>query len=624
MAAISKTRFLDLIRCDWYSILEYEMKRKDKRNIDDLESLFEEEISYKRKGVLDRMFYEMSLEDIVEFNKDTEDVFANEYVEIELLAAKAAKAQFIEGEEPVEVKYGQTINSQKHFESSYKDYDFHCFLDFYLELEDEIIVVEVKSSTNSSLLEDDPDKSLFIKSPDGIFRYYKEFGLTRNRAQTLILDRTSSYSMAKKIYDLTYQRFVIENYKKENPSFKKPIRYFLGLLNSEYEFDGTYDKAGNPIYDNSIIVFYDMTPVTDIVLNQVYNDADKVVRRLNATYEEKVNFLDPKKVPLSRECQRNETRECPFYNIHCSKIANIPEKHSVFEYIDNHYGFHISPTIKAEKMADRISIYDKIREGKSSMLDMDREELLYPKQKCQRDVVETNKKYVNKKGIKYAFDMLEYPIYHLDFETFASPLPRFYGEHCYDQSVFQFSLHIEREPGVCDKDKDHVEYLIDDATVDERKELMDLLMASIDESKGCILAYNYGFEKARLNDLARIFPKYQNKVIKLCDNAKDLIHFFKGKSKMFPKKITPYSILYYDEDFYGSYSIKKVLPSLSPDLTYENMEVGNGTEAVAAFAKLQYMLPEKKKKLQQDLLKYCKQDTWAMVVLLNELRKEIA
>ena len=51
------------------------------------------------------------------------------------------------------------------------------------------------------------------------------------------------------------------------------------------------------------------------------------------------------------------------------------------------------------------------------------------------------------------------PIYHFDFETFGCPLPRFQGEKPYQQSVFEFSLHIEREPGVCDKEKDNFIFL---------------------------------------------------------------------------------------------------------------------------------------------------------------------
>ena len=62
---------------------------------------------------------------------------------------------------------------------------------------------------------------------------------------------------------------------------------------------------------------------------------------------------------------------------------------------------------------------------------------------------------MNKDKIKQALDNIVYPIYHLDFEAFQSPLPRFYKEKPYMQSVFQFSIHIEKEKGVCDEVNDN-------------------------------------------------------------------------------------------------------------------------------------------------------------------------
>ena len=67
--------------------------------------------------------------------------------------------------------------------------------------------------------------------------------------------------------------------------------------------------------------------------------------------------------------------------------------------------------------------------------------------------MESHQPYIRKDKIKLAIDSLNYPIYHLDFETFPCPLPRFKGETPYTQSLFQYSIHIEKEPGVCDKDR---------------------------------------------------------------------------------------------------------------------------------------------------------------------------
>lgn len=55
------------------------------------------------------------------------------------------------------------------------------------------------------------------------------------------------------------------------------------------------------------------------------------------------------------------------------------------------------------------------------------------------------------------------------------------------------------------------------------------------------------------------------------------------------------------------------------------MPVGNGGDAMDAFDELYFgNLPETQaQKLRQDLLAYCKQDTWAMVKLVDALRDSV-
>ena len=69
----------------------------------------------------------------------------------------------------------------------------------------------------------------------------------------------------------------------------------------------------------------------------------------------------------------------------------------------------------------------------------------------------------------------------------------------------------------------------------------------------------------------------------------------------------------------GSYSIKKTLPVLS-DLTYKNLEVKNGTEALVTYSLYDDMTPDELERAKKNLRVYCKQDTWAMVVILDALR----
>ena len=85
--------------------------------------------------------------------------------------------------------------------------------------------------------------------------------------------------------------------------------------------------------------------------------------------------------------------------------------------------------------------------------------LVKEKNQIQRDCYDNNKEYVDKEKTRYWFNQLKYPIYHFDFKTFGCPLPRFNGESPYTQSPFEFSLHIEREPGISDKEKDNFIFL---------------------------------------------------------------------------------------------------------------------------------------------------------------------
>lgn len=64
---------------------------------------------------------------------------------------------------------------------------------------------------------------------------------------------------------------------------------------------------------------------------------------------------------------------------------------------------------------------------------------------------------------------------------------------------------------------------------------------------------------------------------------------------------------YYHPDMMGSYSIKDVLPTIAPELAYDNLEVGGGTQAMQVFAELMNPdLPdERQTSLRESLLSYC-------------------
>jgi hypothetical protein len=70
----------------------------------------------------------------------------------------------------------------------------------------------------------------------------------------------------------------------------------------------------------------------------------------------------------------------------------------------------------------------------------------------------------------------------------------------------------------------------------------------------------------------------------------------------------------------GSFSQKKVLPALVPDLSYEDMEIGNGGMAMLAYFRMcESNDPAEVASLRINLIDYCRLDTLGMVRLYKEL-----
>ena len=78
---------------------------------------------------------------------------------------------------------------------------------------------------------------------------------------------------------------------------------------------------------------------------------------------------------------------------------------------------------------------------------------------------------------------------------------------------------------------------------------------------------------------------------------------------------------YYHPKFYGSFSIKSVLPALLPEMTYKNLEIQEGQLAGLEYVRMiDVSTPaEEKKKIKKNLLTYCGHDTLAMLKIREKL-----
>ena len=440
-----------------------------------------------------------------------------------------------------------------------------------------------------------------LKKPvNGSDKLIKKF----NEKYKKLFDRYSD--TGRYVFDLAVQRYIIENDLKSH-KINKRVNYYLSVLNHNYVYDG-YMVGKKRIYrtidGEDIVCFFDM--------NEITKEYMPIIESLVDTLENNIYNPDSSSCNVGVHCSYKEKCECKYKNI-CYK--NLPEYNASFNYI----GF----TDRIGLGPDKYNKYDLINNGYYKLDDIPIEWIQNkPNMLIERDCYDNDKIYLDKEKIIAMFDTLEYPIYHLDFESFPCPMPRFKGERPYTQSCFEFSLHIEREPGICDKDKDNYVFLADTLN-DERLEMVKEIIKRIDPTKGTMFAQNVTFERSRLKELAYIFPEYKDQLLKIVEKSTDLLYFIKNNQSIYEElgfdEERSKLVNFYHKKLSGSYSIKKTLPVLS-DLTYKNLEVKNGTEALVTYSLYDDMTPDELERAKKNLRVYCKQDTWAMVVILDALR----
>lgn len=615
--AITKTNFINYSKCRRYVALE-EVK-KDKLDSDiSYEDYRNEELDNEIKNLLSQMYSDD--ENLIDITNPELEVMLPYYKEIEMLAGSKIKNLF-----GGEVVYALDTKKQQSFDFKEDGIRYLCYVDIYNELDNEINIIEVKATTNkkyislesgyrSSKNKKYSKYSIFYKDKRGIYHLKEDlnnFDITKEmpkdsylKKRNKLLDRYDE--CGKYIYDLSVQRMIIENDLKVNKFTNKKINYYLAVLNSEYVFDGKY-KNNKPVYDDDIISIFEFNNITKEMQEKVLFDKENIKKYLLD--------MDISPCKLGNYCEYKSKSKCKFCKI-CFK--KVPEYNSSLSYMNNGFGF------KDENNNIHKGL-ELINEGYLNMLDIPKSWIKNENHLIQRECLETGHQFIDKEKIRQALNNIKYPIYHLDFETFPCPLPRFKGEKCYTQSPFQFSLHIEKEPGICDKELNHYEFLSSDPNKDDRLELVKKLVHYI-KPNGTLFAQNVGFEKGRIKELADTFIEYKDKLMSIYNTGSDLLYIVKGDSDFY--KLLNYSdieskkVNFYDYRLSGSYSIKKTLPVFS-DLTYSNLDVKNGTEALVTYASFKTMPNELKRLKYNSLLEYCKQDTWAMVVILNKIREMV-
>ena len=209
-----------------------------------------------------------------------------------------------------------------------------------------------------------------------------------------------------------------------------------------------------------------------------------------------------------------------------------------------------------------------------------------------------NTVYFDSAGAAADLAVYSLPAYFLDFETIQFAVPIWKGTRPYQQNTFQFSLHTLSPSGLLT----HTEFL--DISGNDPSESFARSLIAVCGQSGPVYVYNAGFETARMSELAIRYPHLGTDLLAINARVVDLLPIARER--------------YYHPSQQGSWSIKKVLPAAVPELRYDALEgVQDGGMAMEAF--LEAIHPdtktERKNQIEQQLLAYCKLDTYAMVRL---------
>lgn len=275
--------------------------------------------------------------------------------------------------------------------------------------------------------------------------------ILQNTKEGLIINEIKSSTSLKNIYtdDCSLQYYVLSN-----------LNYKIKQVNLIHLNNGYYKDDFLDI--NQLFISNDIT-------DKIIQNQEQVKENLKY-FEEILNKKEEPDMDIGTQCF--DPYECDGYEYCWIKQRNLCENENIFNIsrlnANKKFELYYKDIIDFKDIKD-LSIFNENQQ-------------IQIKASLNKEI------YINKENIKKFLDTLNYPIYHLDFETFMQAVPKFKGVKPYMQIPFQYSLHIDY------KDKlEHKEFL-SECRIDPRYELAKNLINDIPKD-ACVLAYNASFEK---------------------------------------------------------------------------------------------------------------------------------
>src|SRR3989344_3215291 len=313
---------------------------------------------------------------------------------------------------------------------------------------------------------------------------------------------------------------------------------------------------------------------------------------------------------LSQESEPKGYCDCVYKgrSNHCSTFAYSNPKVPA-------YGVHDISRIGASKA----KLQELIDVGIFELQDVPEDMELSVTQKNQIKAHVQDKIFKDAVTIQKELDMLDFPLYFLDYETFPCAIPRFDGFSPYQQIPFQYSLYVlsassgpvlslpNGVKGDSPKSQPQQYEFIFTENTDPSLEFLTSLRSHIGDV-GTIIVWNKKFECKINEQLAERNPDYTLFIEVVNARVYDLMDIFSMQ-------------WYVHKDFKGKVSIKNILPVLVPELSYKDLEIQEGGTASQRWNEISQgnVGEAEKQKIIKDLKIYCGLDTYAMYAIWKHL-----
>lgn len=330
-----------------------------------------------------------------------------------------------------------------------------------------------------------------------------------------------------------------------------------------------------------------------VVSDTFYNDKGRPTRLINEHVRNRMQDLSETLdymqeiavsdyVPSIRTKRCVRRTKCPYYDL-CFPNEKQEADDSILTLVSSQYK------------------YDMAKEGIVSLKDADIERIEGTRQQFAQIMASRNGGlYVDKLPLKiWLNEHIQAPVAFIDFEWDTYAVPPYKGLKPFSVVCFEYSVHMLKEDGSLS----HHDYI---GTQDCREEFIENLIHDIGNAK-CVVAFNAdGAEKIRLKELADQFPKYRRPLERIINSMVDLA--------------MPFQLgMVYDVRMRGLYSLKVLLSVFSDSLSYQDLSIHHGMDAVYSWRRMDKKETENEEELKKSLSEYCGMDTYSMVVLYKWL-----